>query len=297
MPGTHRSPQPRPDADPALRRHPRGRHRALYGRLRAARGAVGEPDQRKAEAARHRRPRAPARPPGRRAGGGPPAHQHRARPAAVWSDTEATGISTTYTTTGTYNVTTTADVRQTHAYAVWRGRAVAALKTKPAAEKTAGNAWLAAHEAHEEWVLRRRQRRHRAGGGRGAPGRVHRARGAPDAVDAARPQVRRHPAGHAPRRSPTATTRSQPSYAVPHERDRCGTRRHEAHGPQRRGRHLHGGRHHRRHGDQGHDEGLGRGGRLRGGQHVRHRLHLDRLHPVHRRAPTGPAPSPTSCAR
>ena len=72
----------------------------------------------------------------------------------VWSDTEATGISTTYTTTGTYNVTTTADVRQTHAYAVWRGRAVKALKTKPAAEKTAGNAWLAAHEAHEEWVLR-----------------------------------------------------------------------------------------------------------------------------------------------
>ena len=31
---------------------------------------------------------------------------------------------------------------------------VAALTGKPAAEKTAANAWLAAHEAHEEWVFR-----------------------------------------------------------------------------------------------------------------------------------------------
>jgi len=70
----------------------------------------------------------------------------------LWSDTEATTIGTTYRTSGTSTVTETGDVRQTHAYAVWRRRAVDALKPRPAAEKTAGNAWLAAHEGHEAWA-------------------------------------------------------------------------------------------------------------------------------------------------
>jgi hypothetical protein len=72
----------------------------------------------------------------------------------MWSDADATAIGNRYTTSGTYTVTETGDVRQTHEYAAWRKRAVNALKNKPAAEKTAGNAWLGAHEAHEEWVLR-----------------------------------------------------------------------------------------------------------------------------------------------
>jgi hypothetical protein len=72
----------------------------------------------------------------------------------LWSDADATAIRNRYTTSGTYTTTDTGNVRQTHDYAVWRARAVNALKNKPAAEKTAGNTWLAAHEAHEEWVLR-----------------------------------------------------------------------------------------------------------------------------------------------
>jgi len=54
----------------------------------------------------------------------------------LWSDTEATTIGTTYQTSGGYTVTDTGDVRQTHDYALWRGRAVNALKPRPAAEKT-----------------------------------------------------------------------------------------------------------------------------------------------------------------
>jgi hypothetical protein len=73
----------------------------------------------------------------------------------LWSDTETAAIRAAYAGTGAaYSVTLTGDVRQTHAYALWRARAVQALKSKPAAEKTAGNAWLAAHEAHEQWSVR-----------------------------------------------------------------------------------------------------------------------------------------------
>jgi hypothetical protein len=71
----------------------------------------------------------------------------------LWSDADATAVSTTYAT-GTYTVGLTGDVRQTHDYALWRRRAVQALNSKPAAEKAAGNAWLAAYEAHEEWSVR-----------------------------------------------------------------------------------------------------------------------------------------------
>jgi hypothetical protein len=72
----------------------------------------------------------------------------------LWSDADATAIGNRYRTAGTYAVTETGDVRQTHDYAVWRGRAVRALQGKPPPVRAAGNAWLAAHEAHEEWVLR-----------------------------------------------------------------------------------------------------------------------------------------------
>ena len=71
----------------------------------------------------------------------------------MWSDAEAAAIRTLYVG-GAYTTTATGNVRQTHTYALWRARAAALLHGKPAAERTAGNTWLAAHEAHEEWVAR-----------------------------------------------------------------------------------------------------------------------------------------------
>jgi hypothetical protein len=72
----------------------------------------------------------------------------------LWGDADATAMGNRYRTAGTYAVTETGDTRQTHDYAVWRGRAVRALQGKPAAVRAAGLAWLGAHEAHEDWVLR-----------------------------------------------------------------------------------------------------------------------------------------------
>lgn len=72
----------------------------------------------------------------------------------AWSATEATAIRDTWARDGRYTVTRTGDVRQTHAYAVWKAGALKAIKPQPKAPSDEARAWIAAHETHEEWSVR-----------------------------------------------------------------------------------------------------------------------------------------------
>ena len=98
-----RGPGPQADAGAARRRHPRGWHRALHGRLRAARGADGEPDEREA-GSRSPPPTssscAPTWPTRRRRTAR--ASAPRSMPCSCGATPRRRGSATTYTTTGTY---------------------------------------------------------------------------------------------------------------------------------------------------------------------------------------------------